>query len=201
MHFASELFDAHPRYIQLKSLLLDFFLGQTIEAIHLAGIEHIISVSLAPSPTAVNTAEQSLSAITNSHEIDAENLPKIHIRAFTLKLLASGNRIPRVELVPMGPSIDLSLRRHQPADPALWTAAMKRPKMKKQDIEKGLGKRKRNIDVDDMGDIRGRVHLGKQDLSKLQTKKMKGLKGREESYESNSDMETDSAPKKRPKSK
>jgi len=28
-----------------------------------------------------------------------------------------------------------------------------------------------------MGDLRGRVHVGKQDLGKLQTRKMKGLKG------------------------
>jgi ribosome production factor 2 len=28
-----------------------------------------------------------------------------------------------------------------------------------------------------MGDLRGRVHVGVQDLGKLQTRKMKGLKG------------------------
>jgi len=43
-------------------------------------------------------------------------------------------------------------------------------------VEKGLGKRKKNIAVDDMGDMRGQLHVGKQDLSKLQTRKMKGLK-------------------------
>jgi len=53
---------------------------------------------------------------------------------------------------------------------------MKRPKLKKQDIEQGLGKKKKNLDVDEMGDLRGRLHVGKQDLSKLQTRKMKGLK-------------------------
>jgi ribosome production factor 2 len=54
--------------------------------------------------------------------------------------------------------------------------AMKRPKLKKTDVEKGLGKRKKNMEVDEMGDLRGRVHVGKQDLLKLQTRKMKGLK-------------------------
>ena len=76
----------------------------------------------------------------------------------------------------MGPSLDLTLRRHKPADPDMWSAAMKRPKLKKQDIEQGLGKRKKNLDVDEMGDLRGRLHIGKQDLDKLQTRKMKGLK-------------------------
>ena len=42
-------------------------------------------------------------------------------------------------------------------------------------------KRKKNVEVDEMGDLRGRIHVGKQDLGKLQTRKMKGLKpGRDE---------------------
>ena len=37
-------------------------------------------------------------------------------------------------------------------------------------------KRKKNIDTDVVGDKIGRIHLGTQDLSELQTRKMKGLK-------------------------
>lgn len=79
----------------------------------------------------------------------------------------------------MGPSIDLVLRRHTNPDPELLKQAMKRPKVKKADIESGLGKKrkeKKNLEVDEMGNLRGRVHVGKQDLGKLQTRKMKGLK-------------------------
>ena len=50
--------------------------------------------------------------------------------------------------------------------------------MKKTEVEKGLGKKRKNMDVDEMGDLRGRVHVMKQDLGKLQTRKMKGLKAR-----------------------
>ena len=52
--------------------------------------------------------------------------------------------------------------------------------MKKTDIEKGLGKKWKNKDVDEMGDLRGRVHVAKQNLDKLQMRKMKGLKGAEQ---------------------
>ena len=41
-------------------------------------------------------------------------------------------------------------------------------------------KLKKNIETDTMGDKLGRVHLGRQDLSKLQSRKMKGLKRRRE---------------------
>jgi ribosome production factor 2 len=77
----------------------------------------------------------------------------------------------------MGPSLDMRLRRHTPPDPELLKLALKTPKLKKTDIEKGLGKKRKNIEVDEMGDLRGQIHVGKQDLGKLQTRKMKGLKG------------------------
>ena len=35
---------------------------------------------------------------------------------------------------------------------------------------------KKNVETDVMGDKIGRVHVGKQDLNELQTRKMKGLK-------------------------
>jgi ribosome production factor 2 len=181
MHFASELFDTHPRFIQLKSLLMDFFNAEVIDSICLPGLEHVISVSLSPTPL---TPPLSNGTTSMSDSDSVKNLPKVHIRTYTTRLLSSGTRVPRVELTPMGPFIDLSLRRHQPPDAELWKAAMKRPKMKKTEVEKGLGKKRKNMEVDEMGDLRGRVHVMKQDLEKLQNRKMKGLKavaGEEES--------------------
>jgi ribosome production factor 2 len=169
MHFASELFDSHPRYVQLKSLLLDLFsAGEVGDAIHLKGIEHVISVTVAPS-TSSTTAQPSTST---------ESLPKVHIRTYSLSLQKSGSRTPYTALTPHGPSLDLVMRRHTDADPALLQLAMKRPKMKKRDVEHGLGKRKRNQEVDEMGDLRGRIHVPKQDLGALErgSKRMKGLR-------------------------
>lgn len=37
-------------------------------------------------------------------------------------------------------------------------------------------KPKKNVETDYVGDKIGRIHLGRQDLSELQTRKMKGLK-------------------------
>ncbi|KAJ7224369.1 Brix-domain-containing protein [Mycena pura] len=169
MHFASDLFDTNPRFAQLKSMLISLFNGEVIDSICLAGLEHVISVSLGPSvPT-------SSSATAGAEDFSA--LPTVHIRTYTARLLASGTRVPRVELTPMGPSLDMKLRRHTPPDPELLKHAMQKPKLKKTDIEKGVGQKRKNKEVDEMGDLRGRIHVGKQDLNKLQTRKMKGLKG------------------------
>ena len=37
-------------------------------------------------------------------------------------------------------------------------------------------KQKKNVETDAVGDKIGRIHLGRQDLNELQTRKMKGLK-------------------------
>lgn len=187
--------------MQLKSMLLDFFNGEVIDSICLPGIEHVISVSLGPTPASLNTATSTQDAQDSEKP---EELPKVHIRTYMIKTLPSGIKTPRVELTPMGPFLDLSLRRRQEADPEMLKQAMRRPKVKKQDIEKGLGKKRKNMEVDEMGNLRGRIHLGRQDLSKLQTRKMKGLKARvDESEEEDLDLdpEEEGSPRKKNKSR
>ncbi|KAH7099618.1 Brix-domain-containing protein [Auriculariales sp. MPI-PUGE-AT-0066] len=178
LHFASEQFEANPRLAQLKSMLLGLFGGsEADDALCLAGVEHVISVTLGPTPH--NTATTTLGSASVVPATEA--LPTVHLRVFTVKLLKSGVRTPRVELAPHGPSLDLVLRRHTEADPQLLQQAMRRPKLAKKDVESGLGKKRKNMEVDEMGDLRGKIHIGRQDLGKLQVRKQKGLKaGRDE---------------------
>lgn len=42
---------------------------------------------------------------------------------------------------------------------------------------------RKNVETDTVGDKLGRIHLGRQDLSELQTRKMKGLKRRRDTGE------------------
>jgi ribosome production factor 2 len=194
MHFASPLFDTHPRLAQIRSLLLALFNGEAIENIALAGIEHVISVQLGPLPSANPTTPAA--PLPGSVDDDPALFPPILVRTYTLALKSSGTRVPYIDLVPMGPSLDLVLRRHMQPDPVLLAASLKRPKLAKKDVESGLGqkKRMRNKEVDDMGDLRGRVHIGTQDLSKLQTRKVRALKrGLEEMEGDVEDVEMDDA--------
>lgn len=53
-------------------------------------------------------------------------------------------------------------------------------------------KPKKNVETDVVGDKIGRIHLGRQDLSELQTRKMKGLKrGRDTDVEEGAEEEED----------
>src|SRR5882762_8151969 len=80
MHFASDLFDSHPRFIQLKSMLLDFFGGEQSDAIALAGLEHVISVSLGPTPSHLTTTTIAMS--NDDDDTDSKEslaaLPPVH---------------------------------------------------------------------------------------------------------------------------
>ncbi|XP_058061213.1 ribosome production factor 2 homolog [Anopheles bellator] len=129
---------------RLKSLLLDMFRFDQVPTIRLQGIEHVLSFTL------------------------TDDL-NILVRSYRILLKKSGQRTPRIELLEMGPSLDLSIRRTKIASEDLYKTAMKQPAILK------AAKRK-NVSRDELGNVHGRVHVGKQDINALQTRKMKGLR-------------------------
>ncbi|KAJ1044436.1 hypothetical protein NDA11_001585 [Ustilago hordei] len=196
--------DPTGAYQQFKSMLLDFYRGEELKTnqIALSGLQHVISVTAAPAPDQRNG---SCSSNTNGSTGGGERLSDlykaagltpngtvvtpstssvvmspagtlIHFRVYTVQLLASGTKIARVELQECGPSFDFQLRRRRPASIDMLNQALRRPKTQAEKNRQGKEGVKKNIETDDMGDTVGRIHVGKQDLSGLQTRKMKGLK-------------------------
>jgi ribosome production factor 2 len=148
-------------YTILKSFLIDMFKGETgSDKIDVEGLQYLVSVA-ADEPAGDDVK------------------PTVHLRLYLLDTKRSGQRLPRIELEEMGPRMDFRVGRSQQPEEGAWKEAMKRPKV-------GEEKTKKNISTDLMGDKLGRIHLGKLDLSELQTRKMKGLKR-------NLDLEGDSA--------
>ncbi|KAK0557226.1 rRNA-binding ribosome biosynthesis protein rpf2 [Tilletia horrida] len=186
--------------------------------IALQGLQHVISVTAAPfesnsSSTAAANAQADATATlanlyaANANKSDGEtgagasyslNVQPphggiIHFRVYTVSLLASGTRLPRVELTECGPRFTFVLRRRKPALPDLLKASLKRPKTALEKNTQGKqGTKRKNLDTDEMGDLVGQIHVGKQDLSKLQTRKMAGLKkGRDEVDDDDDEDEDD----------
>lgn len=98
----------------------------------------------------------------------AENL-EIFMRSYKIHLKKSGLKTPRVEISEIGPSIDFSIRRTKIASDDLFKQATKKPKQLKP-------LKKKNLSQDELGNKHGRIHVGKQNINSLQTRKMKGLK-------------------------
>ncbi|KAI8867083.1 putative Brix domain-containing protein 1 variant 1 [Ramicandelaber brevisporus] len=149
--FNSVLFEQNDLYIKIKNMFLDFYHGETAEFVHLEGLEHVIVVTAGP--------------------LEADGSPgKIYWRVYTVQLKNSGTRLPRVELEEMGPSLDFSIRRTKFANSELYHAATRVPK---QQLRQAKTK---NIEHGGVGQTFGRIHLGKQELDKIQTRKVKALK-------------------------
>ncbi|XP_069743725.1 ribosome production factor 2 homolog isoform X2 [Narcine bancroftii] len=113
---------------------------------------------------------------------------KIFMRSYKVLLKKSGCRTPRIELEEMGPAFDFVLRRTHLASDDLYKKSLQQPKALKAKKTK-----KKNISQDVFGTRYGRIHMEKQDLSKLQTRKMKGLKRKGEKRVE--DDEAESSPK------
>ncbi|XP_043074657.1 ribosome production factor 2 homolog [Puntigrus tetrazona] len=96
---------------------------------------------------------------------------RIYMRSYKVLLKKSGCRTPRIELQNMGPNFDFVMRRCHMASDDLYKTAHKQPRGVKP-------KKKKNISHDAFGTRLGRLHMQKQNLDKLQTRKMKGLRKR-----------------------
>ncbi|KAI9870660.1 MAG: rRNA-binding ribosome biosynthesis protein rpf2 [Pleopsidium flavum] len=137
-------------YTLARSLFLDLFRGQEAQSVDVEGLQYLISVSA-------------------GEEVEGQESPLIHLRVYLIRTKKSGQRLPRVEVEEMGPRMDFRVGRIREAEESVMKEALKKAK--------GLEpKQKKNVETDIVGDKMGRIHLGRQDLGNLQTRKMKGLK-------------------------
>lgn len=114
--FTGSLFDSVPEYKLVKSMFLDFFRGETVNAIDVEGLQYMISVGVAePSDRVV--------------------APPVHLRVYLIKTRKSGQKLPRVEVEEMGPRMDFRVRRVQEADEGMMKEALRKPKQ----LEVGFG--------------------------------------------------------------
>jgi ribosome production factor 2 len=150
--FSGAVFESPSQnaYTTAKSYFADFFKGADASAVDVEGLQYMIHISA-------------------GEEVEGQPAPQIHLRVYKIVTKRSGQKLPRVETEEIGPRIDFKVGRVQHADESVMKEALKKPKQLEP-------KTKKNIDMDMMGDKVGKIHVGKQDLSTLQTRKMKGLK-------------------------
>ena len=138
-------------YTLAKNLFVDFFRGEEVASVDVEGLQLLIHFSV------------------GEEKGGEEGKQVVHLRCYKLLTKRSGQRVPRVEVEEIGPRVDMRIGRVREAEKGMWKESMKRAKGGEQRVKK-------NVDMDSVGDKIGRIHLGRQDLSDLQTRKMKGLK-------------------------
>ncbi len=157
--FQSDLWQYSERHMLVKNMILDFFRGEEVSTINLTGLSYVIAV------TAIGD------------ESDAK--PKIFFRVycasfFLFSLVATELKkvagvCPRVELELMGPSLDLEIRRVHENTTQLKKVALLVPKTVKPTKVK-------NVTHNVFGEKIGRLHMTKQEVDKMQVRKIKALK-------------------------
>ena len=147
MVFLGDQWQNNSLYSKLQNLFLDFFRGFKPDKICLSGVDHVISC----------TARDGT----------------IYIRGYTVNYSKTvGSSIPTLSLRPMGPFLDLEVRRTQTASEDLWKLACRKPKNLKPPKVK-------NVEKSVKGDKIGRIHMKKQNLDELggSTRRVPALRG------------------------
>ncbi|KAM7457428.1 hypothetical protein BLSTO_01811 [Blastocystis sp. subtype 1] len=147
--FQSDLWQYSERHMLVKNMILDFFRGEEVSTINLTGLSYVIAV------TAIGD------------ESDAK--PKIFFRVYSTELKKVAGVCPRVELELMGPSLDLEIRRVHENTTQLKKVALLVPKTVKPTKVK-------NVTHNVFGEKIGRLHMTKQEVDKMQVRKIKALK-------------------------
>eukprot|EP00850_Spirogloea_muscicola_P009443 SM000053S17400 [mRNA] locus=s53:123370:125639:- [translate_table: standard] len=141
--FVGDEFETKPEYRQLKSILLDFFRGEDAEGFNLAGLDRVFICIAAAG--------------------------KVWLRHCGIRLKKSGTTVPRLELVEVGPFLDLSLRRTREAGEELQKEAHRT-------VTKTTKKKIKNVSTDSLAGKIGRIYMPKQEVREIALNKMKGLK-------------------------
>ena len=111
-----------------------------------------------------------LSAIDRIIVLTALEPATIHFRHYALALKPSTTRLPYVALDEVGPHLTLTLRRRNQPAADLVKQSMQQPKRTERTPER------KNLTITATGDVVGRVHMQRQDLSNVAIAKLKGLK-------------------------
>ena len=153
-------------YTLAKNMFTDFFKGADVKDIDVEGLQLMISFFV-------------------GEQISEDQKPQIHMRCWRIVTKKSGQKVPRVEVEEIGPRLDFRVGRVRMVEESRWKEALRKAKHTEvgnfvscyvSTTDKVQAKVVKNIETDLVGDKMGRIHLGKQDLKELQTRKMKGLK-------------------------
>lgn len=143
--FIGEAFESVDELKHLKEILLDLFRGEVVTNLNLAGLDRVyLCTALSPN--------------------------RIFFSHCALRLKKSGTVVPRMELVEVGPSMDMVVRRHRNPDDSLRKEAMKTaPELKK--------KKEKNVVKDAIQGKIGKIYIPDQKVGSVPlANKAKGVK-------------------------
>ncbi|OVA01706.1 Brix domain [Macleaya cordata] len=143
--FIGEGFESVEELKHLKEVLLDLYRGEVVENLNLAGVDRVYVCTAMSSNT-------------------------VFFTHCALRLKRSGTVVPRMELVEVGPSMDLVVRRHRLPNDGLRKEAMKTAIQKPK-------KKVKNVSGDVIAGTIGKIYMPDQQVGGIPlSNNAKGLK-------------------------
>ena len=174
--FQGSEFNADPFFIRLKNFIVDFFKGvaaHTSELV-LTGVDRAIYISLRS--TTGNPVEAPDMTTHGSHKPVKQGNAVVCFRQYAITRPNNNPNIKtasKLDLVDIGPNLDLEIRRCSCADDAQFKQACFIPK----EALATLKSMHQGISHDNVGNLRGQLHVGTQDVAKgLALRKFKAHK-------------------------
>ncbi|KAG8346750.1 Brix domain [Trypanosoma vivax] len=173
--FDGSEFETEPAFVRLKSLLIDFFRGGAEEeVINLDGVDRVFAFSL----RSLNGEDACVPPATDYYGSGQKQQQSgntvLCMRHYALRKPSTAGGIPKslgsnIELLDIGPNFDFVLRRASFATPAEFKVATKLPR----EVAVKLRSTAANVSTDAMDNLRGQIHVGKQDIHQLNLRRFK----------------------------
>ncbi|AAZ12092.1 ribosome biogenesis protein, putative [Trypanosoma equiperdum] len=175
--FEGSEFVSDPTFVRLKNLLIDFFRGSSETEINLDGYDRVLSFSL----RSANGGDVCVPPATDCYGTGKQQQEKgntiLCMRHYALHKPSTAAGIPRnfganIRLLDIGPNFDFILRRASFATPAEFKVSTKLPK----EVLATLRSTAANVSADPLNNLRGQLHVGKQDVQQLNLRRFKAHK-------------------------
>lgn len=173
--FEGSEFDTEPFFIRLKNFFLDFFKGSTDPEISLEGVDRAILVSLRSNngtDAVISPSDDCVGTKVQANKGNTIVCFRHYAVSKTVSAVAAPTTADRVKLTDIGPNFDFELRRVFFSPNSDFKNACKMPKEAIAHLQGMHG----NVSTDALGNLKGQLHLGKQDITKLNLRRFAGYK-------------------------
>ncbi|KAG5476575.1 hypothetical protein CUR178_03746 [Leishmania enriettii] len=170
--FEGSEFISDPAFVRLKNLLVDYFRGSNDVEINLDGCDRVLFFSLRSQNGDDAVVAPSTDCYTNKPPSEKGNAI-LCMRHYAVKKPSAASGVPKsiknVQLYDVGPNFDFEIRRISFATPREFKLACRIPR----ETLATLRSTAENVQSDALNNLRGQLHVGKQDINEVNLRRFK----------------------------
>ncbi|KAG5476303.1 hypothetical protein LSCM1_04004 [Leishmania martiniquensis] len=170
--FEGSEFATDPAFMRLKNLLVDYFRGGNDVEINLDGCDRVLFFSLRSENGKDTVVAPSTDCYTNKPPNEKGNAI-LCMRHYAVKKPSAASGVPKsitnVQLYDVGPNFDFQIRRISFATPQEFKVACRIPRETLATLRSAAD----NVQADGLNNLRGQLHVGKQDIQELNLRRFK----------------------------